>query len=186
MRSRAVILSLGLLLLAGLAPSAADEPEKEEKFGLRAGEQTPFVVVDFAAGPFRRAGCPFVMIANHDKRGVVVLTNGKDALAAAFDLVRALDGPAVDGKKSEGYVVAFAGKAADFKDAAVKNFAVGVPRHTWEELGVPKDADLIVVLVEGHKVKASWFLAAKGYKEKRDPILKEAEKFAREAPEKRD
>jgi hypothetical protein len=51
------------------AVEAADEPA----FGIQAGQEVAFLVIDFCHGQHECGGVPTVMIANDDARGILLI-----------------------------------------------------------------------------------------------------------------
>lgn len=177
---------LPLSLLLALAPIIlGDEPAKKESHTLKVGNELPFLVADFVAGPHKgHCGCPSVMISNHDARGMVIWTKTADTPAIA--LAEAIEGKGVDGKKLHGYLIAFDTPedklAAQVKKNEWKGVTVGTSRHDsaleFKKWNLDAKTAYVVFLVEKKQIKQMWVLTADELtKDKSEAILKEATRF---------
>jgi hypothetical protein len=175
------LLPVSLALLGVSSILAAYDDDNE---GVTVGKKMVFHVVDFVNGPSKgRAGCPSVMTSNSGGRGVIIWTRGTDD--AAFRLAKALDGKAVDGKKTRGFLVAFdeAGKDLPDRVKGLEHVVAGKSRHTAKEM---IDGNKI----DGKKTVLVFFLDKKDIKAVRSfeageltdarvaEVAREAEKFA--------
>src|SRR5262245_61151548 len=106
MTPNAVLSFIALLSLAAPAVAQAKPPAEGPKDGLRVGAKLPFLVVRFYTGTHRNhEGCPSVMIANANSRGLVIWSRAADE--PSLRLARSADAQLVDGDKVHGYLVVF-------------------------------------------------------------------------------
>src|SRR5688500_14305265 len=106
--SRPSRLALFTILAGGLLtslPAPAQEKDEPKRGPLVAvGKDMPFHVVDFVNGPHKhRGGCPSVMIANAQARGVVVWSMVADE--PVLELVKGLDRLPTGGEKDRRFFV---------------------------------------------------------------------------------
>jgi hypothetical protein len=164
----------------------ADPPrEVKETSGLHRGDRAPFLVVDLVAGPFTLSGCPFVMVANSQLPGVIILARGDANLATAVEIGKALEGRPLNLTKRNSFIVAFRSDrrriAAAAKDAELAKFSIGVPRapqkETLERLGMAAKDGLMVLHIDGKQIKNVWTVAdGKVSKQDRGKLIAEIEK----------
>jgi len=173
---------LGLIILASNLPLAGEEAE----IGLAAGKQAPFFVIDFSHGEHKdHGGCPSVIIANHETRGIIIIA--REASDAALKLAKTLDGETVDGKHVLGFLVVpgASGKelAVACEKSALKSWNAGIPRQqsleTLKRFDLTDDTAVAVLLLDRKAVKSAHLLKAGELKpEKQKEIVTEANKFA--------
>jgi len=187
-RTLPLVLSLLLPLVCSKLSAQEKPPQEkppEKKPALKAGDAAPFMVADFLAGAHaNKPGCPFVMVSNSRKRGVVILCRGEAAASAALEFAKALDGNPVDDQRHRGFVVAYdldRVKAADLgKASGVEGLSLGIPRGqaldgkgAFERLGLPETSDLAICVVDRKLVAGLWLLSAENFKDRKEAVLSE-------------
>jgi hypothetical protein len=149
--------------------TAAEDPAKPDpNLGIRAGETMPFFVADFCYGEHKdHAGCPGVIISNHDAKGVLILARTTDesvlALAAALE-----QNKVVDGSKVMSFVIKLGEKdaalAGNCQKTGLQATVAGTCRdQSLQRLathGLEKEIELAVLFLDRKAVKASHLLKA--------------------------
>jgi hypothetical protein len=168
---------------AGFAIAA--EPEPKGRSPLKVGDELPFNVADFVAGPHQgHCGCPSVMIGNYKVRGLVIWARTVDE--PVLELAAAFEGKGIDGKKAHGYLIAFdiseEQLAENTKKGEWKTLTIGASRHDskqeFPKWGFDAKVAYIVFLVDRKQVKQMWTMSgAELTKEKRDAIIRDSSAF---------
>jgi hypothetical protein len=174
--------------IAVLLPKGrADAPKLADEVGLAEGKKMPTLVTDFVNGKDKdHCGCPSIMIANADGRGLIILSRG--AVDSAFKLARALDDGVAEGDRLQRFLVAL---DADTKELAKKaeglgRVTVGKARHTAkEELdghGVDGKIVVLVFLLDKKDIKKMWSYEAHELDEEDiKELVAAAKKFIRDS-----
>jgi len=191
-----IVAVLGVSWLAGLVSAQEGAGNDEIKYKLQVDGKSPFVVANFVAGHHEgKPGCPYVMVSNSRKRGVVILGRGEEGVAQAIEIAKALEEKNLKADQHLGFVVAYdvghVMVAALAKEAGLQHFGVGVPRggnqsgeKLFQVLGITDKTDTVVTVVDRKIVKGIWLLSNQNEtKDSRAIVAGEAEKMILTEPE---
>ena len=177
------------MLAFDLPTRAADPSEKEPTLGIRVGETMPFFVVDFCHGGHKdHAGCPGVIISNHEAKGIIILAQSVDE--GVIVLARELEEQKlVDAKTVLSFIVKTGDEDAALSErctkAGLKTTEAGTvcsqSLQTLGKNGLAKETEVAVLFLDRKAVKGSHLLkAGELTPEKRQELIAAAEKWAAE------